>query len=199
MGVMCKPRICNFCPIILDGKRKMQHHSLGHFYGNIIERYAEIKFHECVQCLKYVDKPSKLFPHLAFVHDIVSEFCGREELCGLELTKEQVNEHNIVIRESKKYKKDKHCSACGYAARYESQVKYHIKVVHLKDNLTIRDKHCHLCSYSTNNVTHLKRHLSDVHMQERNHPCKFCNLRFAQEGNLMKHTKRKHLKDIKKE
>ena len=82
------------------------------------------------------------------------------------------------------------CAACDKVFKYESELKVHMKRMHLK----IKDHFCKDCDKSFSTKSQLNTHLP-THM-EKNFPCYMCGLKLSRKINLINHMKSLHIKSV---
>ena len=84
------------------------------------------------------------------------------------------------------------CASCDKIFQYESELKVHVKRMHLK----IMDFCCDNCGKSFSSKSNLNDHLS-TH-PENKFPCHMCGMKLSRKRTLIKHMKNIHIKRIKK-
>ena len=84
------------------------------------------------------------------------------------------------------------CASCDNMFKYESELKVHVKRIHLK----IKDFFCETCGESCSSKSNLNDHLA-TH-PENKFPCYMCGVKLSRKINLIKHMKNLHIKSVKK-
>ena len=97
------------------------------------------------------------------------------------------------IKKKLKVERNVQCVTCHKMFMYESELKGHVKAVHLK----IKDFVCDNCEKSFSSKSHLNAHLS-THL-ENNFQCYMCGVKLARKMNLVNHMKSKHTENEKPE
>ena len=83
------------------------------------------------------------------------------------------------------------CGYCDKMFKYKSEMKVHVKKIHLK----IKDYFCDNCDKSFASQTNLNTHLP-THL-ENNFPCYICGLKLSRKINLINHMKSLHIENVK--
>ena len=89
-----------------------------------------------------------------------------------------------------KVEKNIDCASCDKVFKCESELKVHMKRMHLK----IKDHFCKDCDKSFSTKSQLNTHFP-TH-KENNFPCYMCGLKLARKINLINHMKSLHFKSV---
>ena len=90
------------------------------------------------------------------------------------------------ITEKLNDKRSIECGSCDKMFKYNSELKVHVKRIHLK----IKDYFCDNCDKSFSSQTNLNTHLP-THL-ENNFPCYICGVKLSRKINLINHMKSLH-------
>ena len=96
-----------------------------------------------------------------------------------------INQEDQVISELK-VKRNAECASCDKMFMYKSELKAHVKAVHLK----IKDLFCDNCGKRFSSKSHLNSHLS-THL-DNSFQCNMCGVKLARKTNLINHIKTLH-------
>jgi hydrogenase maturation factor HypF (carbamoyltransferase family) len=80
------------------------------------------------------------------------------------------------------------CPDCGKRFTNITNMKKHIKVVHLN----IRDYICEICSKAFAESRDLRSHIQLVHLKQKNFQCESCGRKFGENKKLRRHILAKH-------
>ena len=84
------------------------------------------------------------------------------------------------------------CASCGKIFKYKSELKFHVKKIHLK----IKDFICDKCDKSFSCKSYLNAHLSAY--LENNIPCYICGVKLSMKIKLIRHIKSSHTGSVEK-
>ena len=84
------------------------------------------------------------------------------------------------------------CASCGKMFKDKSELKVHVKKIHLK----IKDHICDKCAKSFSCKSYLNAHLS-THLED-NIPCYICGVKLSKKIKLIKHIKSSHTISVEK-
>ena len=82
------------------------------------------------------------------------------------------------------------CTSCDKRCKYQSELKVHVKRIHLK----IKDHFCDNCDKSFSSKSDLNDHLS-THFGKK-FPCYMCGVKLSRKINLINHMKSLHFKSV---
>ena len=83
------------------------------------------------------------------------------------------------------------CTSCDKRCKYQSELKVHVKRIHLK----IKDHFCDNCDKSFSSKSDLNDHLS-THFGKK-FPCYMCGVKLSRKINLINHMKSLHVEKLK--
>jgi KRAB domain-containing zinc finger protein len=83
------------------------------------------------------------------------------------------------------------CYFCGKVISTYQNLKVHMKMVHLKEDLKL----CNLCCKHFSSTTMVNYHMRTVHLLERKHKCQLCSKRFGTTSHLNRHIQSVHTKE----
>ena len=87
------------------------------------------------------------------------------------------------------------CTDCGKGFLKRSQLKSHIRFVHLRTD----EIRCQLCDKLFTRKCNMAKHVDLIHFGNRNHACDFCDQKFGSKNNLEQHVSRHHVKVVNDE
>ena len=134
-----------------------------------------------------------------------------------------MSRHVITCKKKGKRKELKECPECEKEFNFQSELKRHIEVVHLKVrkykcdqcgkgfaqkcmlddhinavHLKKKEHQCQSCGYSFARLSQLTRHVSAVHLLEKRHECPECGKSFARKDRLRSHVMAVHVTNLMK-
>lgn len=82
--------------------------------------------------------------------------------------------------------KDVKCDQCNYECSSKSHLNQHIKIVHL----CIKDMECNQCNYKCSTKGTLNQHIKAVHLRIKDVECDQCNYKCSTKSTLKRHSKK---------
>ena len=143
---------------------------------------SNIKAHKCKKCEDFFPAPSILKRHVAEIHEALKLFTC--EYCGYTCVRKcNLSRHIDAHRNARKHK----CPLCDKAFNGKSEMKGHIKAVHLK----IRDFTCEVCGKTFARKTNMVYHMKG-HSRERMFRCRICGEGFTSTALRKEHIHQTH-------
>ena len=135
------------------------------------------KIHQCIDCTKIFQTPSKLLRHKKSVHEGQKPFeC---DICSKNFS---ATEHlKIHIKTVHDGEKNYVCSICHKKYGHASSLNEHHKIIHEGEKKYRSNNFiCQICNLSYQTHTNLKIHINRVHEKIKNFKCHLCPMKFSQ-------------------
>ena len=156
-----------------------------------------MKVFNCNQCDKTFDKRRKLKYHNNYVH--LKKFTHIKvkkvvtcKICNKNFDSKYLKAHQTSVHLGIK---SVSCDECGKSFSNKSDLKRHLKNVHLKIKRITKGesiKNCDKCDMSFHTIEKLKTHLKNIHDVVKLSECKECKKSFTTNGRLQSHITQTH-------
>ena len=171
---------CKECDLKFATESKLERH--------VNECHLQIKEFECKDCEKSFARKDKLAEHVEAVHQKKQKYlcskCGKGFYHKFNMTR-----HVITCKNRGKNKEPRECPECDRVFTFQSELKRHVEVVHLK----VKRHKCEHCSKGFSQKCMLEDHVNAVHLKKREHQCQDCGNSFARLSQLNRHVSAVHL------
>ena len=152
---------CKECDLKFATESKLERH--------VNECHLQIKEFECKDCEKSFARKDKLAEHVEAVHQKKQKYlcskCGKGFYHKFNMTR-----HVITCKKRGKNKEPRECPECDRVFSFQSELKRHVEVVHLK----VKRHKCEHCSKGFSQKCMLEDHVNAVHLKKREHQSFVC-------------------------